>query len=87
MPHSTSAAFSCSPSGELFPLPQRKNYAKEFARLKCLAAEHRRKGREVVVVMGVGFVGAVMAGVIADSIDRKSGQPGKFRNLKLKGIS
>ena len=28
--------------------------------------------------MGVGFVGAVMAGVIADSVDRKTGHPGKF---------
>ncbi len=33
---------------------------------------------EVVVVMGVGFVGAVMAGVIADSVDKKTGKPGKF---------
>jgi nucleotide sugar dehydrogenase len=28
--------------------------------------------------MGVGFVGAVMAGVIADSVNPDSGQPGKF---------
>jgi UDP-N-acetyl-D-glucosamine dehydrogenase len=28
--------------------------------------------------MGVGFVGAVMAGVIADSADKKSGKPGYF---------
>lgn len=35
-------------------------------------------GREIVVVMGVGFVGAVMAGVIADSVDRQSGEPTKF---------
>jgi nucleotide sugar dehydrogenase len=35
-------------------------------------------GREIVVVMGVGFVGAVMAGVVADSVDRKTGQSGKF---------
>ena len=33
---------------------------------------------EVVVVMGVGFVGAVMAGVIADSVDKKTGKPNKF---------
>jgi nucleotide sugar dehydrogenase len=35
-------------------------------------------GREIVVVMGVGFVGAVMAAVVADSVDRKSGEPTKF---------
>ena len=34
-------------------------------------AEQRAAGREIVVVMGVGFVGAVMAAVVADS-------PGKF---------
>jgi nucleotide sugar dehydrogenase len=28
--------------------------------------------------MGVGFVGAVMAGVVADSVNRKTGRPGKF---------
>jgi UDP-N-acetyl-D-glucosamine dehydrogenase len=33
---------------------------------------------EVVVVMGVGFVGAVMAGVVADSTDKKTGKPNKF---------
>jgi len=30
-----------------------------------------------VVVVGVGFVGAVMAAVVADSTDRK-GRPNKF---------
>lgn len=34
--------------------------------------------REIVVVMGVGFVGAVMAGVVADSVDKKTGLPNKF---------
>jgi nucleotide sugar dehydrogenase len=33
--------------------------------------------REIVVVMGVGFVGAVMAAIVADTVDRK-GQPSKF---------
>jgi nucleotide sugar dehydrogenase len=28
--------------------------------------------------MGLGFVGAVMAGVVADSTDKKTGKPGKF---------
>ncbi len=35
-------------------------------------------GREIVVVMGVGFVGAVMAGVVADSVDKATGAPCKF---------
>ncbi len=32
-------------------------------------------GREIVVVMGVGFVGAVMAGVVADSVHKVTGGP------------
>jgi UDP-N-acetyl-D-glucosamine dehydrogenase len=70
--------FSVCPAGEAFPLPGATDYQREWERLEALAAEERAKGREIVVVMGVGFVGAVMAGVIADSVDRKTGQPGKF---------
>ena len=70
--------YSVSPAGEKFPLPTPEEYRKEFARLESLTAEERAKGREIVVVVGVGFVGAVMAAVVADSTDRKSGQAGKF---------
>ena len=30
------------------------------------------------MVMGVGFVGAVMAGVVADCTDKETGKPNKF---------
>lgn len=69
---------STSPDGEIFALPRESDYQKENNRLKKLVKEHRLKGREIVVVMGVGFVGAVMAGVVADSEDKKSGKPGYF---------
>jgi nucleotide sugar dehydrogenase len=69
--------YSVSPSGEKFPLPLPADYQAEFARLKKLAAVQRKLGREVVVVVGVGFVGAVMAAVVADSTD-EDGNPGKF---------
>ena len=69
---------STAPDGEVFTLPQESDYKKENSRLKKLVGEQRLKGREIVVVMGVGFVGAVMAGVIADSKDKKSGKPGYF---------
>ena len=72
------AAVSVSPAGERFPLPDERAYEEEQGRLEALAAEHRAQGREVVVVMGVGFVGAIMAGVVADSVDRETGRPGKF---------
>ncbi len=70
--------FSVSPEGERFPLPNADEYAQEFSRLSKLADEQRAMGREIVVVVGVGFVGAVMAAVIADSKDKKSGKNNKF---------
>jgi nucleotide sugar dehydrogenase len=70
--------YSISPEGERFPLPEREDYSQEFARLETLVGAERARGREIVVVVGVGFVGAVMAAVVADSADRKTGQPGKF---------
>ncbi len=71
------ARYSISPTGEKFPLPSQKDYAKEFARFKQIVKKQRAQGREIVVVMGVGFVGAVMAAIVADSVDKK-GRSGKF---------
>jgi len=72
-----SRQYSVSPDGERFPLPTEDDYEDEFRRLKKLARDQREQGREIVVVVGMGFVGAVMAAVIADSSD-DSGNPGKF---------
>ena len=72
---------SVAPNGEAFPLPQPSDYTKEFKRLQRLVAAHRRQGREIVVVMGVGFVGAVMAGVVADSVWKETNDG--VRSLKL----
>ncbi len=72
-----SGEYSISPDGERFPLPSDEDSVAEFERLKELATSHRDQGREIVVVVGVGFVGAVMAAVVADSTDA-SGNPGKF---------
>src|SRR5438093_11924146 len=68
---------SVSPAGERFPLPEPADYSAEFERLRRIVAEQREKDRQIVVVVGVGFVGAVMAAVIADSVDER-GEPGKF---------
>lgn len=67
--------FSICPKNESFPLPKPGDYDQEFTRLQNLAAMHRSLGREIVVVMGVGFVGAVMAGVVADAVHRQTGKP------------
>jgi UDP-N-acetyl-D-glucosamine dehydrogenase len=72
-----SEKFSISPSGEKFPLPNPEDYKAEFDRLKKRVEQERKKKREIVVVMGVGFVGAVMAAIVADTVDKK-GQPSKF---------
>lgn len=72
-----SETYSISPSGEKFPLPKPEDYRKEFEYLKKRVDEEKAKGREIVVVMGVGFVGAVMAAIVADTVD-KNGQPAKF---------
>lgn len=69
--------YSLSPTGERFELPSAEEYGKEAERLNRLALEQRALGREVVVVMGLGFVGAVMAAVVADAED-KAGRPTKF---------
>jgi hypothetical protein len=52
---------SICPAGECFPLPNKDDEAAEFSRLQKLVTEQWQLGREIVVVMGVGFVGAVMA--------------------------
>lgn len=72
-----SQRYSISPTGEKFALPSGKDSVREFGRLKKLAGRERKNGREIVVVVGVGFVGAVMAGVVADATDRR-GKPSKF---------
>ena len=74
----TTPTTSTSPTGEEFPLPVEADYKAENDRLSTLVAEHKKLGHEIVVVMGVGFVGAVMAGVVADSTDPETGKPGKF---------
>jgi len=71
-------SFSISPDGEKFPLPSEDEYAHEFRRLEQIVADQRARGREIVVVVGVGFVGAVMAAVVADTTDKKTGKPTKF---------
>jgi nucleotide sugar dehydrogenase len=72
-----SEKYSVSPAGEKFALPKPEDYAKEFETIKKRVEKERAKGREIVVVMGVGFVGAVMAAIVADTVDKK-GNPSKF---------
>jgi UDP-N-acetyl-D-glucosamine dehydrogenase len=70
--------YSLSPEGKRYPLPKPEDYQAEFNRLKKIVDNQRRAGREIVVVMGLGFVGAVMAAVVADSTEKNTGKPKKF---------
>jgi nucleotide sugar dehydrogenase len=69
--------YSESPFGEKFPIPDKDDYLAEFNRVKKLTDQAREEGKEIVVVMGVGFVGAVMAAIVADTVD-DTGKPNKF---------
>ncbi len=69
--------FSVSPDGERFAIPTPADHKVEFERVKKLVDEQRELGREIVVVMGVGFVGAVMAAIVADTTDEQD-EPTKF---------
>jgi UDP-N-acetyl-D-glucosamine dehydrogenase len=75
---SSEGPVSISPLGQVFPLPEKEDYDRELERIQKLVQEQRLLGREIVVVLGVGFVGAVMAGVIADTVNPESGKPTKF---------
>src|SRR3989339_448161 len=72
------AEYSVSPTGRKYPLPTKDEFKAEFERISSLADAARKEGKEIVVVMGVGFVGAVMAAIIADTVDKKTGKPNKF---------
>ncbi len=70
-------SISLSPDNEAFPLPTPEQHAAEIERVRQLAEQARLEGKEVVVVMGLGFVGAVMAAIVADSRGA-DGKPAKF---------
>lgn len=68
---------SVSPEGQKYQLPSKNDYPKEMQRLEKLVFEARKEKKEIVVVMGIGFVGSVMAATVADTKDKKG------RNSKL----
>ncbi|MBM3403810.1 MAG: GDP-mannose dehydrogenase [Bacteroidetes bacterium] len=71
--------YSVSPEGEKYPIPQEKDYAGELKHIESLVKKARKDGKEIVVVMGLGFVGAVMAAIVADTKDKK----GKFTKMVI----
>ena len=65
------SSVSTAPDGSEFILPNRDEEEIDFVRVQELVTEAKERGDEIVVVMGMGFVGIVMAAIVADV-------PGKF---------
>lgn len=65
---------SIAPDGREYPLPTEEENAKEREILKKITEEQRAMGRKIVAVQGLGFVGCVMASVVADAED-ENGEP------------
>ena len=65
----TEVVYSITPQGEKYALPQDKEYGPELQRIERLVKQAKENGQEIIVVMGVGFVGAVMAAIVADAKD------------------
>ncbi|MEI6885823.1 MAG: UDP binding domain-containing protein [Bacteroidota bacterium] len=63
--------YSVSPEGQQYQLPLKKDYPGEMQRLEQLVLQARKEKKEIVVVMGIGFVGSVMAATVADTRDKK----------------
>lgn len=60
---------SVDPLGKAWPLPDASTMDERFAYLATLAEKHRALGQEIVVVQGLGFVGAAVAAALAGSRD------------------
>lgn len=58
--------FSKSFNGKKFEIPDRERTEEERALIKEICKKQREKNKEIVVIQGLGFVGAVMAAVISD---------------------
>ena len=58
--------YSITPENEKFGLPDDQETEKEISEIKEICNQERNKGKEIVVVQGLGFVGALMAAVAAD---------------------
>jgi len=62
MVKTSDVTYSISPDGNKYALPTADDYKKDFASLATEVKHQRELGREIVVVLGLGFVGAVIAG-------------------------
>ena len=66
--------FSLAPDGTEYFLPTEEESVKEREEILRITEEQRKLGRQIVAVQGLGFVGCIMATVVADATD-KNGKP------------
>ena len=57
---------SVTPENQIYYIPDEGETRKEILKIKKMIKNERKKGKKIVVVQGLGFVGAIMAAVIAD---------------------
>ena len=57
---------SLSPQKEQFLIPNEEESKEEIIKIKEICENERQKGKEIIVIQGLGFVGAIMAAVVAD---------------------
>src|SRR5437868_14551891 len=62
---------SRAPDGTVYPLPSEHEARASFAQIARAAHVQKAKGRRIVVVQGLGFVGAAVAAVIAAATDEQ----------------
>lgn len=74
---SMNKAESLSPGGEVFSIPDQEQSQVEFHTIKKRVDQAKKNKQEIVVVLGLGFVGTAMAAVIADTADDE-GKNSKF---------
>lgn len=68
---------SVTPNGVICSIPTEAESQRQLEELRARVLLQREAGREIVVVIGLGFVGTVMAAVIAD-VENDKGDPAKF---------
>jgi len=59
-------SYSTYPNKKMFDIPNKERSEEEKSLIKEICKKQRKKNKEIVVIQGLGFVGAVMAAIISD---------------------
>jgi len=65
--------YSFSPDQKMYQIPNRNATKKEIIKINMLCEKQKKRDKKIVVIQGLGFVGAVMGALVADcEIENKS---------------